>query len=340
MNFAAFRGAFAWRPSGPRILAAMNPVCSVLLPGRAVAPLLRRLAALALLPLLAVPPSFGWGNDGHHMINRLAVEKLPAGLPRFLSAPEALAEIEYLGPEPDRWRSPAEPELNSAQAPEHFIDLELADVITLPRRRFDYIAALNAAQPAHPELNLKPERVGLQPYQTIEVYERLKAAMREYRTLSAQHREVRPTEQAVIFYAGWLGHYVADGSQPLHTTINYDGWVKPENPNGYTTRHGIHWQFESTFVISVARAGDVAAKMTAPAELADPFADYLGYLRHSASLVERTYQLEKEHGYEGKGSAESRAFVDERLAAGASMLRDLIYTAWVESGKPVPEGRK
>ena len=41
-------------------------------------------------------------------------------------------------------------------------------------------------------------------------------------------------EQAILFYAGWLGHYVGDGSQPLHTTIQYNGWVGP-NPHGYTT---------------------------------------------------------------------------------------------------------
>jgi hypothetical protein len=37
----------------------------------------------------------------------------------------------------------------------------------------------------------------------------------------------------------------------------------------------------------------------------------------------------------GAGTAESREFTAERLAAGASMLRDMIYTAWVESAKPV-----
>ena len=59
------------------------------------------------------------------MINRLAARTLPADVPGFLRSEAALNEIEYLGPEPDRWRSPAEPELVAAQAPEHFIDLEL-----------------------------------------------------------------------------------------------------------------------------------------------------------------------------------------------------------------------
>jgi hypothetical protein len=52
--------------------------------------------------------------------------------------------------------------------------------------------------------------------------------------------------------------------------------------------------------------------------------------------VEKSYQIEKAGGFEGSGSAESRAFIDERLAAGATELRDAIYTAWVRSGDPLP----
>ena len=47
--------------------------------------------------------------------------------------------------------------------------------------------------------------------------------------------------------------------------------------------------------------------------------------------------MEKEGGFNGAGSTESRAFTADRLAAGAGMLRDMIYTAWVESAKPVPD---
>ena len=47
----------------------------------------------------------------------------------------------------------------------------------------------------------------------------MKAGMREYRALLAANADTRPAETAILFYAGWLGHYVADGSQPLHVTI-------------------------------------------------------------------------------------------------------------------------
>jgi hypothetical protein len=47
--------------------------------------------------------------------------------------------------------------------------------------------------------------------------------------------------------------------------------------------------------------------------------------------------LDKAGGFAGAGTAESREFTAERLAAGASMLRDMIYTAWLESANPVPD---
>lgn len=289
-----------------------------------------------LIVLLIQPPlAWPWGNEGHRIINRLAASALPADVPAFLRSEAAVNEIDYLGPEPDRWRSPAEPELSAAQAPEHFIDLEPADALgPLPRRRLDFEAKVFAA-------GQRPETIGLQPWEADEVWQRLKAALREYRHLVAAKGEndpdARSVEQAAIFYAGWLGHYVGDGSQPLHTTIQYNGWTGP-NPNGYTTAHQIHSQFETAFVAANIHAADVQAKMTpAKAIDGDMFDAYVAYLRHTATCVEKVYQLEKAGGLTGAGSPESREFTAERLAAGASMLRDMIYTAWIESGKPVPE---
>jgi len=301
-----------------------------------------RLSVVLLLSLLAVPPAFGWGSDGHRLINRLAGAALPADVPAFLRSPAALDALDYYGPEPDRWRSQAEPELNAAQAPEHFIDLEYADLVgSLPRRRYDYIRALAVVQAAHPELPLAPDKVGLQPYVASEVYERLQSALRDYRALVAAKQDTKPSEAEIVFLAGWLGHYVADGSMPLHTTIQYNGWTGP-NPHGYTTEHHIHAQFETVFVAANVKAGDVAPLVAAakPTLLKDVFAEYLTYLRHSNTLVEETYQLDKQGAF---GNAEStvgtqagKALVDQQLAAGAIELRDMIYTAWVKSADPVP----
>ncbi len=160
--------------------------------------------------------------------------------------------------------------------------------------------------------------------------------MRDYRTLSAAHQDTKPVEAAILFYAGWLGHYVGDGSQPLHVTIQYNGWVGP-NPNGYTTEHHIHSLFESTFVDAAIHPSNVQPLITPLRSIGDEWDDYLAYLRHTGTYVEKVYQLDKVHGFDGTGTAESRQFTAERLAAGASMLRDLIVAAWTKSAEPVPD---
>jgi hypothetical protein len=300
----------------------------------------RLIVASALLPVMLVQQGLAWGREGHAMINRLAGAALPSDVPEFLRSKDALAALEYYGPEPDRWKSPAEPELNAEQSPDHFIDMEYADVVgELPRRRYDFVRALAYAQKSHVDLPLSPEKVGLLPYQATEVWERLKSAMRDYRKLAADHKDTKPSECEIVFLAGWLGHYVADGSQPLHTTIQYNGWTGA-NPNGYTTEHKIHAQFESVYVSANVKAADVAPLIAAkPVVMGDVFTDFMAYLRHTNSLVEKTYQLEKAGAFTGAGTPEGKTFTEERLAAGATELRNMIYSAWVKSAEPVPPYR-
>lgn len=295
------------------------------------------LISLVLLALFLVdaPGAMGWGNEGHEYVNRVAAEKIPAEMPRFLR--HAVAELTYLGPEPDRWRNPSEYALKNAQEADHYIDLErVAWLDPLPQGRYEFYAKLyekRAKTADHPEDYL-PEHVGLQPYITMEVFGRLKAAFREYRHLHESHQATGPVEHAIVFYAGWLGHYVADGSQPLHTTIHYNGWVG-SNPKGYTTQHGIHGLFESTYMGQNITAKDFAKLVHSPRRLADPFAGYVDYLRESNRQVENVYVIEKAGGFTGKGSPEAFAFTTQRLAAGSQMLVDLWYTAWLDSASNV-----
>jgi len=298
---------------------------------------LRVVLLAAGLLCLALPsqPAHAWEQEGHRIINKLAASNLPADVSAFLRSQAAIDEMEYLGPEPDRWRSRAEPELSAAQSPEHFIDFEAADALgPLPHKRLEFEAKVFAA-------GQRPEVIGLQPWEADEVWERLKAAMRQYRFLIAAgpgaNVDTKPVEAAILFYAGWLGHYVGDGSQPLHVTVNYNGWTGP-NPNGYTTGHQIHHLFEGPFVAANIHAPEVQAKMT-PVKLiqGDMFDAYVAYLRHTATYVEKVYQFDKLGGFIGAGTPESRDFTAARLADGASMLRDMIYTAWIDSAQPVPD---
>jgi len=316
--------------------------------------LLARAAAISsLLALVATPHAHAWGRDGHMMVNRLAVQYLPADVPAFLRNGNALDTIEYLGPEPDRWKGRGEKELSDTQSPDHFLDYEWAiygatactegakDCVAgykFPRERYDFIRALAAAQPAHPGIKLQ-ENVGFQPWQVEEVWQRLKSDLRDYRKLVAANQDTAPVEDAILFDAGWLGHYVGDGSQPLHITIQYNGWTGP-NPDGYTTDHKIHSLFESINVTNNVKASTDVAPLVAttkPVDITDEWVQYFEYLHHTSTLIEKTYQLEKTGGFKDAGTPEGKAFTDERLAAGAIELRDLIYSAWLHSADPVEE---
>lgn len=290
-----------------------------------------------LLIALSIPRAFGWGKDGHKMINRVAMEMLPGGPPAFLRTALAIDQVEYLGPEPDRWRSSAESELSATEAPDHFIDLEFADRAApdgLPALRFDFIRDLYRAETEHPKLAAKftPQRVGLLPWQANEDFERLREDMRTYRMRVTARQPTYGVEQAILYDAGLLGHYVGDGSQPLHTTIDYNGWVEAENPEDFTRRRGIHGRFETEFVQNNMHASDVRALVPAEPRILDsPFRDFVDYLRVSHARVAEVYRLDKRGGFDGAGTARSRSFTAERLAAGAAMLRDMIVTAWAQS---------
>lgn len=304
--------------------------------------LLKRAACTsAILCLIAffVQNAGAWGDLGHMLVNRAAAEKVPASMPQFLK--RAAARIEYLGPEPDRWRSPTEASLKNAQEPDHFIDLErVADIPQLPPGRYDFYRLLYAKKVAaktHAD-DFDPDKVGLQPYITTEIYQRMVVAFREYRRLQKENKPTDGVEQNIVFYAGWLGHYVADGANPMHTTIQYNGWTG-DNPNGYTTAKNVHYEFESGFVQRIQQQLTITDLVKEPVRLQHPFEDYVAYLRASNGMVEKSYQLEKAGGFKETGTPEGREFVRQRLAAGAQMLLNLWYTAWEESAVPLPERR-
>ena len=315
---------------------------------------IRKSLVSILVFITAALPSvlYGWGLDGHRFINRVAALHMSAELPAFFR--NGADRMEYLGPEPDRWRTTLEPSLKNAQEPEHYIDLELLNGFgDLPRKRFDYYkkleafrlsdsppsAAVIASQTPGGQTKrdvLAPEKVGLQPWIVIEVYERLVVAFREYRELLKEGKPTRPAEDNAIFYAAWLGHYVGDGANPMHTSIYFNGWVGP-NPRGYTTSKSTHYDFESRFVHDNIKADDIGSLLHPAKRIqGDVFLDYLAYLRESNALIDKTYELEKAGAFKEAGTREGREFVIRRLAAGSQKLIDLCYTAWIDSEKEPP----
>jgi hypothetical protein len=141
-------------------------------------------------------------------------------------------------------------------------------------------------------------------------------------------------EQRIINDAGILGHYVADGANPHHSTIHYNGWsADSPNPDGYTLDRTFHRRFESDFVSSHIELPEVEARATTPAHIiTDLRANVIAYVRRTNANVRRLYDLEKAETFSTQTrSPAHEQFAIDRLAAGADMLRSIWYTAWMNS---------
>lgn len=315
----------------------------------------RRPLALALaLFLAAAPLARAWYEPGHRIINQLALDSLPPDFPAWAREPATAERIGFLANEPDRWRRTRSLTLQHDNPLDHIVYLEEIeaaglDLSTLTPFRYQFAAEFAAARAAHPEnfpaidpakdADHTQEWPGFLPWRIAEDYAKLQTVfsyLKTYERFGGTPEEIRDSRENAIYVMGVIGHFVGDGSQPLHTTIHRSGWVGP-NPRGYTTRD-FHALVDGVFI---ARAGITASELAprlkpaAPLPMApradgrDPaFADAMDYLEATLRTVEPLYRLMQRHALEDPSSQEGRAFISERLLAGGEMLGSLWLTAW------------
>ena len=293
--------------------------------------IVRCTAIATIIGAVAAVPLFAWGQRGHYLTGQAAAAKLPAAMPEFFRA--AAAQLAYLNPDPDRWRSRDEssldPALDQGSAPDHFIDMELvppdrlAAALAAPNR-YAYADTLRAA-------GVDAAKMGFLPFRILELTQRVRVEFRLWR--AAPNDQVREWIQArIINDAGLLGHYVADGSNPAHTSVNFNGWTGP-NPNGYATDKRFHSRFESAYVETHIKIDDVLPDVDSTAvSFGDLRTAIIGYLTTTNGQIEQLYQLDKAAPFDANTTSPAdKEFTDARLAAGAQMLRNLWWTAWITS---------
>lgn len=292
------------------------------------------LLLLVFIALIVNPLAVrGWGQKGHEISGLVAAKKLPNEMPGFFR--KAAEQLSYLNPEPDRWRSRDESNLDramdSAYAPDHFLDMELVPEAAMKSvNRYDFTAELIKA-------GQKPTTPGFVPFRMLELFQTLRIEFRLWRAEKDANKR-KWIEQRIINDAGILGHYVTDSANPHHTTIHYNGW-SGANPNGYTVfsrERGIHFRFEEEFVSAKISLNDILPLVSAtPRVVEKPREELWEYLKASNKLVEPLYILDKKEQFSAtNNSPEHKKFVAERLAVGAQMLRDLWWTAWTTSAAP------
>ena len=303
------------------------------------------LALAASLPASAL----AWGTQGHTLISRAATQSLPAEVPAFVRTQTAIDEIGYLGPEEDRLKGSGE-SYDADRDDGHFLDIgddaTIAGVVRLDALPKSFAAYDDVLRKA----GASPYTLGYVPYTIIDGFERVRMDFAYWRvanymathatTAAARARfaaERNLRQSLTLRDIGDWSHFIADGSQPLHITIHYNGWGDYPNPHHYTKKH-IHEFFESVFVnryakIAAVRALIPAYKAIDPAHLLsqDQINALVGtYLTNTAKAVPPLYQLYASGDFQS-GSAKAITFTDQQLARGSTELRNLIALAWEDS---------
>ncbi|MGN6377248.1 MAG: nuclease [Sphingomonas sp.] len=295
--------------------------------------------ASAAAVLVAPLPAFAWGHQAHAAIDQAAIAALPDDGPVFLRA-----YSDYVGASatlPDTWRASSEPFSKIAEDPNHgWFREQFAFMKTIPRSRYEFVLALyreyqrikDSDPAAAKRMNVR--WTGTLPYAAMEEYGHLVADMRLLRQARAagDDAQARFLEQSCAFFVMRMGHYIGDGSQPLHDSVNSDGWRGPD-PKGYTRDGSIHGRFETDYVRAIGLTTGEVQQHMAPLghQHGDLFDEVLRYLDASGDRMEEVYQLDKRGALADPKDQQARALVYRQTAAGASMLRDMIYRAWQES---------
>lgn len=316
--------------------------------------------SLLLALLISVSGSqkaFAWGERGHDLVTRVAVQNLrhisndDARLVRPFARRDHM--LSHLSNVPDIvWRAPYQSELVLEVNPStHYINLEkVYENVT----RYSDIPAdfLQYSQDARAK-GYEPNESGTAPWRVMQLYTALVEAMKQ----AGQAQDRKAVEKAgneVLLLAGVMAHFVGDLSNPHHTTANHNGQL--------TGQGGFHSYFESQTVEE--QGFDLVARIVKQAKrswlthyskkerteiLADPQKLVWALVVNSngrkekLEAIDRRYSLLQESQGErdrakrkpAKAMAKHyKKFTIERIGAGASALSQLWLLAWKESGEP------
>ncbi|MCD6068572.1 MAG: hypothetical protein K0S33_3398 [Bacteroidetes bacterium] len=269
-------------------------------------------------------PAASWGFFGHKQINRMAIFTLPGEMSGFYKK-----HIDYItehAVDPDKRRYAVEDE-----AARHYIDID-----HYGPSAFDSVPKFwKRAVEKYTEDTLKA--YGINPWHVEKMMYRLTEAFK------------KEDVDQILHNSADLGHYIADGHVPLHTTENYNGQL--------TNQKGIHGFWESRipelksdsydyFVGSatyIEKPIDMAWKTIKASNAAVD--SVLGFERD----LNAKFPTDRKYGFETRGGVTMKTYSQEYTEAYDLMIKGQVerrmrtaiitvgsawYTCWVNAGKP------
>ena len=260
-----------------------------------------------LLLLFSLIFIYGWGANGHKIINRRSTFSLPPSM-SFLNWADSLAAHSS---DADYRRS-----TDPNEAPRHFIDIDdYPEFIATGRipQDLDSLIALHGSSFVYD--------TGILPFSIIATTDSIK----KYFQLN--------NYQKAMLHAADLGHYVGDGHQPLHITRNYDGQ--------YTNQNGVHSRYETQMINRDSAYITYSFENAVYVSNINQFV--FNFLYHNYTYVDSVLKYDSiAHAMAGNYNTNyyqiywqlAGNFTIMLFNNASHFITDLVYTAWVNSGSP------
>ena len=272
---------------------------------------MKKIFSTSLLILLASSlVIYGWGDKGHKTIAAFAMKHLPAETKFSDQLKSAIVEHSV---DPDNRKKD-----DKTEGPKHFIDIdyykEFSNGIVITSR--DSLNKLYSDEVVTKE--------GILPWATEETFSKLVNAFKE------------KNKDNILLYASDLAHYVGDGHQPLHATVNYNGQL--------TAQKGVHARYEIDMVDQYLNEIENSYEEHKPFYIKNVKDNIFDYIVEANDYIEMI--LSADNYASGKTSGKfdkeyyrllwfkTKYVTISEINSAALSLSSLIYTAWVDAGKP------
>ena len=260
--------------------------------------------------LFLAPKNFPWGKTGHKLINKEAVSILPPEMIAFKSWEDYL--ITHAVDADDRRK------FDKSESPKHYIDIDYYKEFNNDRMIYDK----QQLEAIYGDSTVKA--IGLLPWATVNTFNNLVEAFKE-----------KNRDKALI-YAADLAHYIADGHQPFHTVMNYNGQL--------TNQKGIHGRYEINMIEKYYAQIITMLKPDKVTYISDPLNYIFNYISSSNSVCDVildaddfAYNAVKNHDsdeYYRLLWFKTKYITTIQLTKASEDVASLIYSAWVDAGKP------
>lgn len=268
--------------------------------------------------------NYGWGFFAHKRINRLAVFTLPSEMLPFYKKNIIFITENAINPDQRRYAVDGE-------APRHYIDIDnYGDSAIFKVPRYWNEAVKKFSEDSLMKHGINPWFVNKMKYQLTEAFKQMDA-------------------KRILRISADLGHYIADGNVPLHTTRNYNGQ--------FTNQLGIHGFWESrlpelyseNYDFYVGPSSYVKNTQLKAWDAIKNAHFALDSVFGFEKLLTKKFSPDKKYTFDERSGMTiktySRPFsesyhqmlagqVERRMVASIKMVGDFWFTAWVDAGQP------